>query len=422
MTEWQIIWCLFDDIFKYEIISQVSEKYFKTSLTKNLFIYCRENILENNIINKDLLLIKFSDHKDIIDQYLVPVNTSIYKAYIEKLTEEYTKDRLDEFSNKIISKQINTENIYSEIDSLVRNISPDNSHKMIYVADVVGKIVEELMSNDETIDGVKTYIPSLDEKLNGLKPGNYVVIAGRPSMGKTAFASHIALKNVLNNIPTLFFSLEMNQKQLLLRMFASELKIPLYKLKRKMLNEAEKIAVKNMQKKFEEMPLIIDEAILDIHMMMAKIQRARMKYPELGLIVIDYLQLMTSKGLNENEAVTNVSRGIKLIAKKFNLPVIILSQLNRLCEQRENKRPQMSDLRASGSIEQDADVIMFLYRDYYYNGNPKHEALCEINVNKFRDGEIGKVIVEYDLKKQFFKDIDHNSMLWKEASKFYKVE
>jgi len=147
-----------------------------------------------------------------------------------------------------------------------------------------------------------------------------------------------------------------------------------------------------------------------------------MKYPNLGLILIDYLQLMRGKGGNETEITSNISRGLKSIAKEFNVPIIILSQLNRLCEQRENKRPQLSDLRSSGALEQDADIILFVYRDHYYNYNPKHESLCEINVAKFRDGEVGKILVEYNLKKQYWKYIDHTSKLWEIAKKFLKIE
>ena len=419
--EWKILWCLFDEVIKYEVIAKVSEKYFTQSITQEIFTYCQENIIENNIINKDSILVKFNNSTEIKEN-LIPVDTTIYKTYIDKFVEEYCHNRIHSFGEKILAERVNSDNIYTEIGSLVKDISRDDDFQTIYMSDVVDKIVKSVTEGEEYFDGIATYIQSLDEKLNGLKPGNYIIIAGRPSMGKTALASHIALKNALKGIPTLFFSLEMNHSQLLMRMFASELKIELYKLKRRLLNDAEKIQIKNAQQTFKEMPLIIDESMCDVHQMMAKIQKAKMKYPNLGLILIDYLQLMRGKGGNETEITSNISRGLKSIAKEFNIPIIILSQLNRLCEQRENKRPQLSDLRSSGALEQDADIILFVYRDHYYNYNPKHESLCEINVAKFRDGEVGKILVEYNLKKQYWKYIDHTSKLWEIAKKFLKIE
>ncbi|WP_406608038.1 hypothetical protein, partial [Candidatus Infernicultor aquiphilus] len=172
--EWKILWCLFDEVIKYEVIAKVSEKYFTQSITQEIFTYCRENIIENNIINKDSILVKFNNSTEIKEN-LIPVDTTIYKTYIDKFVEEYCHNRIHSFGEKILAERVNSDNIYTEIGSLVKDISCDNDFQTIYMSDVVDKIVKSVTEGEEYFDGIATYIQSLDEKLNGLKPGNYII-------------------------------------------------------------------------------------------------------------------------------------------------------------------------------------------------------------------------------------------------------
>jgi len=422
LLAWKIIWCLFDDKCKYDILSKVSIKHFDKDV-REVFEYCKENIQNDININKDVIKTKFPKLETIIDTYLLPVDTSVYKAYLDEFLHLYNNNRVERFGESILSKKITYNNIYEEMEELIKDVNSNVDNNIIYISDVIEELTNNLTSSEKPVEGLLTYIKDLDTRLDGLKKGDYIVIAGRPSMGKSALGSYIAYKNTLNNVPVLYFSLEMGYKQLITRMFASELEIELYKLKRGLLNEAEKTAVRNTQESFRNMPIIIDEtATLDLSVIQSKIQKIKLKYPNLGLVIVDHIQLMEGAGGNRNEIIGDISRGFKVIAKKFQLPVIAISQLSRLCESREDKRPILSDLRESGSIEQDADVVIMLYRDHYYNYNPYHENLCEINIAKFREGEVGKIIVEYNLKKQYWKSINPRSSLWELTKKFYAID
>jgi replicative DNA helicase len=262
------------------------------------------------------------------------------------------------------------------------------------LAEVVDRI-EVLFNRDDPSDvtGVPTGFSDLDRMTSGLQPGDLVVVAGRPSMGKTAFAlnvgEHVALKA---GLPVAVFSMEMGAQQLALRLIGSVGRLDQHKLRTgRLANEDwEKLTAALGQ--LNEAPLLIDETpALNAIEVRSRARRLQKQYGKLGLVIVDYIQLMQASTSGENRAteISEISRALKSLAKELKVPVMALSQLNRSLEQRPNKRPVMSDLRESGAIEQDADVILFIYRDEVYNADTQDKGVAEIIIGKQRNGPIG---------------------------------
>jgi replicative DNA helicase len=258
--------------------------------------------------------------------------------------------------------------------------------------------VQELHDNGaEEVTGVRTGFYDLDRMTAGLQKGDLIVLAARPSMGKTAFALNIAEAVAVNEgLPVLVFSMEMGASQLALRLVGSLGRIDQQNLRTGRLRTEEWERLTEAVDKLGSVQMFIDETpALTSSELRARARRmARQFGGTLGLIVIDYLQLMSgSSGSDENRAteIGEISRGLKALAKELQCPVIALSQLNRSVETRTDKRPMMSDLRESGAIEQDADVIMFIYRDEYYNKDSKEPGVAEIVIGKQRNGPVGTV-------------------------------
>jgi len=257
--------------------------------------------------------------------------------------------------------------------------------------------IQELHDRDNPSDitGVPTGYHDLDSKTSGLQPGDLLIVAGRPSMGKTSFALNMAEHVAIEvGLPVAVFSMEMGGTQLAMRMLSSVGKLDAHRVRTGRLNDDEWSRLSYALGKMHEAPLYIDETpALNPIDLRARARRLHRQCGKLGLIVIDYLQLMSSTGQGENRAteISEISRSLKSLAKELNVPVIALSQLNRSLEQRPNKRPVMSDLRESGAIEQDADVIMFIYRDEVYNPDTPDKGSAEIIIGKQRNGPIGMV-------------------------------
>ncbi len=257
--------------------------------------------------------------------------------------------------------------------------------------------VEELYRRDNTSDvtGIATGYKDLDTMTAGLQRGDLVIVAGRPSMGKTAFslniAEHVALRSKL---PVAVFSMEMGALQLAMRMIGSVGKLDQHVLRTGRLTDGDWTKFTDALSQLDSSPMYIDESPgLNPYELRARARRLARQVGGLGLIVIDYIQLMSSTSTGENRAteVSEISRSLKSLAKELQVPVIALSQLNRSLEQRPNKRPVMSDLRESGAIEQDADVILFIYRDEVYNQDSPNKGVAEIIIGKQRNGPIGTV-------------------------------
>ena len=259
--------------------------------------------------------------------------------------------------------------------------------------------IQELHDRDDPseITGVPTGYHDLDARTSGLQPGDLLIVAGRPSMGKTSFAlnmgEHVAIEV---GLPVAVFSMEMGGAQLAMRMLSSVGRLDAHRVRTGRLNDDEWSRLSFALGKMHEAPLYIDETpALNPIDLRARARRLHRQCGKLGLIIIDYLQLMSSAshGGGENRAteISEISRSLKGLAKELNVPVMALSQLNRSLEQRPNKRPVMSDLRESGAIEQDADVIMFIYRDEVYNPDTPDKGSAEIIIGKQRNGPIGTV-------------------------------
>ena len=257
--------------------------------------------------------------------------------------------------------------------------------------------VQELHDNGaEEVTGVRTGYFDLDRQTAGLQKGDLIILAARPSMGKTAFALNIAeAVAVVEGLPVLVFSMEMGAAQLALRLVGSLGRIDQQNLRTGRLRTEEWERLTEAVDKLGQVQMFIDETpALTGSELRARARRMARQYGQLGLIVIDYLQLMSgSSNSDENRAteIGEISRGLKALAKELQCPVIALSQLNRSVETRNDKRPMMSDLRESGAIEQDADIIMFIYRDDYYNKDSKEQGVAEIIIAKQRNGPVGTV-------------------------------
>ena len=275
--------------------------------------------------------------------------------------------------------------------------------------------LHELSNKRDGLIGSSTGFKDLDKKLQGLQKGDLVVVAGRPSMGKTSFAMNIA-ENVLldeeSKGAVLIFSLEMPGESLTTRMLSGMSKLDQQNVRSGMLKDQELRELLSEGEKLKNMPLWIDDSsILSPMELRAKARRLKRQEGELALIVVDYLQLMQLPLSTENRVnqISEISRSLKSLAKELDVPVIALSQLNRAVEQRPSKRPIMADLRDSGAIEQDADVILFLFRQEVYEENDsKHEGMAEIIIGKQRNGPIGTVnltfLKEYTRFENFSND------------------
>ncbi|NIA08460.1 MAG: replicative DNA helicase [Nitrospiraceae bacterium] len=258
------------------------------------------------------------------------------------------------------------------------------------------KNIEDLYERKELITGVASGFTEVDKLTSGFQPSDLIVIAGRPSMGKTAFALNIAQHAAIaKGIPVAIFSLEMSKEQLALRMLCSEARVDAQKVRTGFLSEKDWPMLIRAADYLSKAPIFIDDTpIISAMEIRAKTRRLKSKH-NLGLVVVDYLQLMKGHGYNERreQEISEISRSLKAMAKELNLPVLALSQLNRKVEDRPNKMPQMADLRESGAIEQDADIIAFIYRDEVYNhseDNP-NKGIAKIIIGKQRNGPTGVV-------------------------------
>ncbi|MDC0542597.1 replicative DNA helicase [Methylophilaceae bacterium] len=259
--------------------------------------------------------------------------------------------------------------------------------------------IDDLYQLDDPngVTGVPSGYSDLDQKTAGLQPGDLIIIAGRPSMGKTSLALNIAEHVGMEaGLPVAIFSMEMGAAQLTMRLLGSVGKLDQHKMRIGQLEDEDWPKLTNALGVLNEAPIFIDEgSALNSYEVRARARRLHRQQGKLGLIVIDYIQLMSSANeqSNENRAteVSEISRSLKALAKELNVPVVALSQLNRSVESRPDKRPMMSDLRESGAIEQDADVIMFIYRDEVYNPETAEKGVAEIILSKQRNGPTGTV-------------------------------
>ncbi len=257
--------------------------------------------------------------------------------------------------------------------------------------------IEELGARGGEITGLATGFRDLDRRLAGLQPANLVVIAARPSMGKTALAMNIA-QNVAERDGTVaVFTLEMSREEVVQRLLSSMAGVDSHRLRTGQLTPDLWNRVVRETSRLYQMPFFVDDSSdLTVTSIRAKCRRLARKRG-LSLVVVDYLQLMQGAGSSESrqQEIADISRSLKNLARELRIPVIAVSQLNRALEQRENKRPRLGDLRESGAIEQDADIVMFIYRDEYYNPGSDQPGLAEVNIAKHRSGAVGTVMMNF---------------------------
>ena len=331
------------------------------------------------------------------------------RRYAEIVRERAILRKLIEASDEIATNAFNPQGravsqILDEAEGKIFKIGEEGSRTKQgfqsmdhLVMQLIDRVTELAENGAEEVTGVRTGFYDMDRMTAGLQPGDLIVLAARPSMGKTAFALNIAEHVAVNEgLPAVVFSMEMGASQLALRMVGSLGRIDQQHLRTGALRDDEWGRLTEAVDKLSKASVFIDETpALNPAELRARARRQARTCGKLGLIVIDYLQLMsgTSNSSEENRAtvIGEISRGLKALAKELQCPVIALSQLNRSVETRTDKRPMMSDLRESGAIEQDADVIMFIYRDEYYNKDSKEPGVAEIIIGKQRNGPVGTV-------------------------------
>lgn len=271
--------------------------------------------------------------------------------------------------------------------------------------------LDDLSKNPNLIAGLPSGFVDLDNMTTGLYPGNLIIVAGRPSMGKTAIALNIAEHVAINlALPVLLYSMEMGKEELAKRSLSSIGSIDAQRIRTGRLDARDWDRMNRALVALNDAPLLIDDTpALSSQELRVRARRAARQHGGLGLIVVDYLQLMTSTSRNENRTteISEISRSLKALAKELQVPVIALSQLNRSLEARPNKRPVMSDLRESGAIEQDADVILFVYRDEVYNPESAFAGTAEIIVGKQRNGPTGTVRLAFNGQYTRFNNLAH---------------
>jgi replicative DNA helicase len=332
------------------------------------------------------------------------------RRYAELVRERSVQRRLAQVATGIAEEALNPSGkevgqLLDEAESKIFQIAESGARRdqgLLEIKPVLARVFERIdhlyhRDNPSDVTGMPTGYTRIDQMTSGLQPGDLIIIAARPSMGKTALALNIAEHVAVDNgLPVAVFSMEMSSTQLAMRMLGSIARVDQHKMRTGRLSDKEWGDLSEAMGKLHETPLFIDEGgALTALEVRARARRLKRQYSKLGLIVIDYLQLMAASTQGENRAteISEISRSLKAMAKELDVPVVALSQLNRAVDQRPDRRPVMSDLRESGAIEQDADVIMFIYREVVYKPDlPEDQrGLAEVIIGKQRNGPIGTI-------------------------------
>ena len=358
---------------------------------------------------------------EYISNLMLSVPTSANVRYYAEIVRDKSRLRRfirlsDSLINDCYAAKDETDEIFAKAESKLFELF-QNSQKSEMPA--ISSIVVEALNNIEKAaqskgmtTGISTGFFDLDYKTAGLQPSDLILVAARPSMGKTAFALNLVHNiAVKQHIPTAFFSLEMNRVQLINRILALDSGVSLQKIRTGALEDADWDDMGFSARRVGEGMLFIDDTpLISVQEMRSKCRKLKLEH-DIKLVVIDYLQLMGAGGTRRSESrqneVSEISRSLKALARELNCPVIALSQLSRQTETREDKRPMLSDLRESGAIEQDADVVMFLYRDEYYTKDKcKEPGITEIIIGKQRNGATGTIKLAWIGEQTKFANLD----------------
>ncbi|MEQ8159719.1 MAG: replicative DNA helicase [Smithellaceae bacterium] len=351
---------------------------------------------------------------DIMDSAISAANVSHYCQIVK---DHALKRRIlaaaEETIESVYSGSMeNSSEILDVAQHSLMNISTDRKQGDFKAAQelcrTTFKDIEERHKNKNIITGLSTGFRDLNNWTSGLQNGELIIIAGRPAMGKTAFAINIAENVILSGVPVAIFSLEMSGESLMTRIFSSQSGINSSHLRRGFIGDNDWTRLVSVVDQISQAPLFIDDSsVLTPMQLKAKARRLKVEH-NIGLIIVDYLQLMSVGGRHDSREreIAEISRSLKALAKELKVPVVALSQLSRKVEDRTIKRPQMYDLRESGSIEQDADVIAFIYRDEIYNQSPDNpeRGFAEIIIGKQRNGPTGSFKMRFDAERTRFSD------------------
>lgn len=351
----------------------------------------------------------------LIDSVPTAANIEYYAKIVK---EKSILRQLIQTSTEIITESYqdrsDVESFLDEAERAIFQISENRVRPSFYpIRDIVKqsfKTLERLYEKKELVTGVPSGFKELDQMTAGFQPSDLIIVAGRPSMGKTAFCLNVAQYAAIEKrTPVAVFSLEMSKEQLVIRMLCSEAHVEGSKLRTGFLSEGDWPRLTIAAGNLSEAPIFIDDtAALSVLELRAKARRLKADQG-LGMVIVDYLQLMKgrTRADNRQQEISEISRSLKAVAKELNIPVIAVSQLSRRTEERTGMRPQLSDLRESGAIEQDADLILFLYRDEVYNrseDNP-NRGKAEVIIGKQRNGPTGKIELAFLSKFTTFKDL-----------------
>ena len=345
-------------------------------------------------------------------------NLVYFEEYIKLIQDKFLRRLLIQLGYKTINSSYTTsiplEDIFENLERhLFRLTNQRQNFEILSSAELLSNIFLELKdrSLNPKLPGLASGFYDLDSITQGFQKSDLIIVAGRPAMGKTALCLNIAI-NILKlyKYPVLFFSLEMSKEQLAYRLVSNEIEIQNTRLKKGQLDENDWVKLTQAIKYFSELPLFIDDTSnLSIQDIKLKTQRIFFEQKMIGLIIIDYLQLVESYDTfsdNRVEELSKITRGLKNIAREFKVPIIALSQLSRNVENRFNKRPILSDLKESGSIEQDADLVLMLYRESYYNYKEinRENDITELIIAKHRNGSVGTIELNFDAKITKFRN------------------
>lgn len=370
------------------------------------------------------LLEKIGGTKVLLELINHVPNLTYLEQYISLIQDKFLRRSLIklgyELINSVYITNVPLETVLTDLETQVFNLTNENqTQKVSNSAELFSDIFLELKEKSlkPSLSGIASGFYDLDSFTQGFQKSELIILAGRPSMGKTALSLNIGLNVLKNsNLPVVFFSLEMSKEQLTYRLLTSESNIASMKLKTGNLYEEDWLKVNTIIKNLSLLPLFIDDTPnISIQDIKTKIKKILFEQNQIGLVIIDYLQLMQYAKFNiENrtQELSYITRSLKNIAREFKVPVIALSQLSRNVETRVNKRPILSDLRESGSIEQDADLVLMVYRESYYTGetiSSNENNLSEVIIAKHRNGPVGVVELEFDSKYTKFLNYRSNS-------------
>lgn len=408
--------------FHQYVFEAMEELYKKDHPIDEVFL--KDVLVKKNRFDESLFLeILATAPIEAVENYAKEIKDLSLKRELLHLSTEIKKIILEEDKRAI--EEI--EEIQSKLFNIATsNFVSDFKSSQAIILNTLDYIKKQATKKNSLVIGLDTGFIELNRMTSGFGEGDLIIIAARPSMGKTAFALNLALNVLENDKGVAIFSLEMPSEQLMLRMLSAKSKIPLQDLRRGNLNDEEWEKLQEVSDELIEKPLFVDdEGNVNIHTIRAKLRKLKMQNPNLSLAIIDYLQLITSDLKERHLAIGEISRSLKLLARELQIPIIALSQLNRALESRPNKRPMLSDLRESGAIEQDADIIMFIYREDVYKAmeakKKQKEALekgkvaeidykekdveeAEIIIGKQRNGPTGTIEMLFHKKFTLFTD------------------